>query len=435
MLSEFLEAMELGTVERGGYQNGRVVDLSLAAQKPLYLVGDIHAKFGRISHILAHAQLEPLLASEQAVLVFLGDLFHREDDDRAGEMESSIETLNRVMALKVRYPRSVFILLGNHEFTRSGSTKRGYFQGQLFRAALKARGLAEGYDRFLQLSPLVMIHPRYVGVHAGPAVSVTSLEELYQLEVRDVDPSELPPAVRQLAFSRHIDWSPNPSKFYTDTQIREFLALCGVPDGRLLTGHTPLDRDTAWNWDIGAHLTVIFAAGREVGYFRVTPEGDDLVRVGRSCSSDDEIIIPDRAPRVLPEGPGQRLEVVRGRARVILDDPTVGVELLADVCYRFTYPEAVINLARPDGESLRICQYRHLSAASQAYYAQGYYLVGNEFRQEVLKLKTELAVLLGGSSLVEGVRFSWGDEEFAILRQEDEGVFEVRPLIPGIRLG
>lgn len=167
MWREFLEALRLGTVAHGGYQDGRAVDLRAAAEKTLYLVGDVHAKPHRITEILCHARLEPALESEHAVLVFLGDLFHREDDARAGEMESSLETFEAIARLKTRFPRSVYTLLGNHELTRTESTKRGYFQGELFRRALEQRGLAETYDRFLQASPLLVIHPRLVGVHAG----------------------------------------------------------------------------------------------------------------------------------------------------------------------------------------------------------------------------------------------------------------------------
>jgi Calcineurin-like phosphoesterase len=426
--------MEQGRIEGGGYQNGRLVDLRAALDKTVYLVGDIHARHSRISAILTHAQLQPQLETEQAVLVFLGDLFHREDDDRAHEMESSLETFSVVMELKIRFPRAVYFLLGNHEFTRTKSTKRGYFQGDLFREALESQGLAECYQSFLKASPLVVIHPRYVGVHAGPAIHLGSLDELRDLPVEDVGPLEMPQALRELAFSRHCDWSGNSAKAYNDYQVRDFLDLCGVPEGRLITGHTPLDRETAWSWDIGKHLTVIFAAGREVGYLRLTADDAELVRVGRGQPKEDRMVT-DRAPRPLPSGPGQRPEVIHGRWGVTLDDPTQGIELQPDVCYRFHYPSCRVTLGRPDGESFRICQYRHLSAASQSYYAQGYYLVGNESGQEVLKLKLDLAVLLGGSELVEGVRFRWGEQEFAILRMPEAGVFELMPLVEGLRLG
>ncbi|MBI3924207.1 MAG: metallophosphoesterase [Armatimonadetes bacterium] len=433
LMVAFLEALDRGNVGRGGLQDGRVVDVRPAADRPLYLVGDLHAKVARIADILGYAGLEAQLQQEQAVLVFLGDLFHPEADEEAGDMESSIDTLMTFMRLKVRFPRSVYVLLGNHEFTRTESHKRGYFQGHLFRSALETRGLAQGYDRFLRSAPLVVIHPRCVGVHAGPAMSLTSFEELKRLEVTDAPTRELPRAVLELTFSRHVDWSPNPEKAFNDYHIADFLALCGIPEGHLITGHTPLARETGWEWDLGKRLTVIFAAGREVGFLRVTLKDERLVRVGRSLVNDDRRLLFDRTPPALPTGTGLRIERERGRVWVRLDDPAQGHELLPDVVYRFDYPGQALTLHAACGE-YRVCHYRHLSAASQAYYPMGYYFIGQEFRQEVLRLKRDLAVLLGGPGLCEGVRFSWDAEEFAILRMLDEGAFEVRALVDGVRL-
>lgn len=237
--------------------------------------------------------------------------------------------------------------------------------------------------------------------------------------------------MRELLFSRHVDWSPNPLKSYNDYQVEDFLALCGVPAGRLITGHTPLARETGWDWDIGRHLTVIFAAGREVGYLKVTEDGEEMVRVGRSLVTDDETLIPDRWPNTVPHGTE---DVERGRRRIRLTDLATPLQLLPDVLYRLDYPGSSISLDFPTGQRLRVCHYRHLSPASQAYYEHGYYLTGNELLQEVLKLKRDLAVLIGGSSLIEGVRVSWGDEELAVLRMPEDGVFDLRPLVEGLRL-
>lgn len=50
----------------------------------------------------------------------------------------------------------------------------------------------------------------------------------------------------------------------------------------------------------------------------------------------------------------------------------------------------------------------------------------------MLRLKRDLAVLIGGSSLVEGVRVSWGEEELAVLRMPEDGTFDLRPLTAGL---
>ena len=69
-------------VSQGGYQDGRVIDLRAAhAPKILYLVGDVHARSARIQEVFRHAGLHQQLATGQAVVVFMGDLFHREESD------------------------------------------------------------------------------------------------------------------------------------------------------------------------------------------------------------------------------------------------------------------------------------------------------------------------------------------------------------------
>ena len=431
MSADFLTAMAAGTVTQGGFQDGRVIDLRDAVDRALYLVGDVHARHQVIALILEHAELEPQLQAEQAFLVFLGDLHHREDHEGAGEMESSVETFRLFMQLKTRYPRSVYALLGNHEFTRSGSSKRGYFQGELFREALEAAGLGETYQSFLQSSPLVVIHPQCVGVHAGPTIDIDSLESLKRVEVRDVPPLEMEKAVLRLCFSRHVDWSPNKEKHYYDHHVEDFLKLCQVPESRLITGHTPLDRETDWMWDIGKHLTVIFAAGRDVGYFLVRGQEQRFVRIGRFNGEQFRRL---HGTEHASEQPGFVFLVERGRPVYKIEESGFGVALLQDREYVWDYPGREVELRR-DGETiLTIAHYRHLQSWLQSYYAMGYYLVGNAYRQEVLKLKLELATMLGGESLREGVRFSWDSEELGIVRWLGEERFMFRPLVEGLCL-
>jgi hypothetical protein len=428
--AEFLAAMSAGTVSEGGFQDGVVVDLRGAADRPLYLVGDVHARHQVISLVLEHAELEPLLEAEQAFLVFLGDLHHREDYEGAGEMETSVETFRVFMRLKTKYPRSVYALLGNHEFTRSGSTKRGYFQGDLFRGALEEAGLGETYQSFLESSPLVVVHPNCVGVHAGPTLDVKSLEELKLVQVRDVPPMEMEKAVRRICFSRHVDWSPNPEKHYDDHDVRDFLELCGVPDSRLVTGHTPLDRETDWMWDIGEHLTVIFAAARDVGYFRTCLEEERFVRVGRFTGQEFR---PAFKPEQGQQQDGLVSVVERGRPMIRVEESGFGANLQQDQEYVWGYPGRAVEIRRGGETVLTIAHYRHLQGFLQSYYAMGYYLVGKAHANEVLKLKIELATMLGGDGLLEGVRFSWDAEEIGILRWRGED-FVFRPLVKGLSL-
>jgi len=425
----FLQAMAAGSVEEGGYQDRRVVDLRTAPDRPLYLVGDIHARHQVISLILEHAKLEALLEKEEAFLVFLGDLHHREDYEGAGEMETSVETFRRLMQLKTAYPRSVYCLLGNHEFTRTGGTKRGYHQGDLFREALQRAGLWETYEAWLKMSPLAVIHSRCVGVHAGPPLELDSLEDFKTAEIRDVPPLEMDKPVWQSTFTRHVDWSPNPAKHYYDHHVTDFLELCGVAGTRLITGHTPLDRETDWMWDIGKHLTVIFAAARDIGYFRVDADAERFVRVGRFTEGEFR-----------PAGEAEHAEpglvpiTERGRPRVRVENEGYGTPLRRDVEYLFEYPDGEVELRDREEKLLSIAHYRHLPAWLQSYYAMGYYLIGNSQRQEIMHFKSDLAMLLGGDGLREGVRFSWNDQEFGIITWLGDGRFVFRPLMDGLSL-
>ena len=410
-------------VGQGGYQDGRVVDMRSAnAPKLLYLVGDVHARSARIHEVFRHAGLHQQLASSQAVVVFLGDLFHREDRDRAGEMDSSLDTFRQIMSLKVAYPRGLYVLLGNHEFTRTLRCKHGFFQGVLFGHALDEAGLRPTYEAFMEASPLVVAHPRGVGVHAAPARGVANWEELKSLPVSDGEQNSLHPAVVELTCNRHVNWSPQGQKAYNDRDVEDFLQLCGVPESHLFVGHTPISRETGWEWSMGPRNTVIFAAGRELGYARLDSQGARLIRVGRSRHhADDEIRPADEM--------GEWQEMRRW-----IGWDSEELELKRDCLYRFGYQGRPISLLGAREQPLQLCNYQHLPAAAQSYYGGGYFLLGQEQRGEVLTLRRDQRILLGGEALCQGVRFFWPDEEFAVLGQLQDGEFELRPLVDGLRL-
>ncbi|MFN8609056.1 MAG: metallophosphoesterase [Vulcanimicrobiota bacterium] len=423
LCAAFLDAMQQGRVAQGGFQDGAVVDLrGPNAPISLYLVGDIHARTGRIQQIFAHAGLHQQLALKQAVVVFLGDLFHREEYERAGEMESSLDTFRVMMSLKVAYPKHFYVLLGNHEFTRTLRCKHGFFQGILFGNALEKAGLRPTYEHFMRESPLVVAHPQAVGVHAAPSRSLLDFEELKALSVADQDQNSLHRGVIELTCDRHILWSPQAQKAYTDHDVDKFLSLCGVPNAHLFVGHTPLSRETGWEWSMGPRNTVIFAAGRELGYARVRPEGIRLIRVGRSPSeAEDEILI------------SQAGGDWHGMHQFQLWDGQPE-ELVADRLYRFDYNGRPLRISGARDEPLDIRSYQHLPASAQSYYGRGHFLVGQEQRSEVLGLRRHQRILLGGVGLCQGVRFFWPEHELAVLGQLDEGEFELRPLVSGLRL-
>lgn len=419
----FAEALQLGKKANGGFQDGTVVDLHQGtAPATLFLVGDIHARSSRIQEIFQHADLHQQLAQKQAVVVFLGDLFHREEYERAGEMESSLETFRLMMSLKVAYPRHFYVLLGNHEFTKTLRCKHGFFQGMLFGQALDQAELRSTYELFMSESPLVVIHPKAVGVHAAPSRSVRDLAELKALPVADLEQNRLHPAVVELTCDRHIKWSPQAKKAYTDYDVERFLQLCGLPDGHLFTGHTPLSRETGWEWPMGPRTTVIFAAGRELGYACLKPDQVRLIRVGRSAEESRDDVRQH-------QGGGDWHGMHQYQVWESEEE-----ELVVDRLYRFTYGDRPVRLLGAREEPLDVRSYRHLPPAAQNYYGAGYFLLGQEHRSEVLALRRDQRLLLGGIGLCHGVRFFWPEHELAVLGQLQDGEFELRPLVAGLRL-
>lgn len=393
-----------------GRQRGRIVDLR-GVTEPVYLVGDVHAKTTRIPALLQLLHLEEALASRQAYLVFLGDLFHREERERIGEMDSSVDMLQAVLELKMRYPTQVYWLLGNHEFTRTERCKYGCFQGVLFRIELQRRVLDEFYDTFVAEGALALLHDRCVAVHAGPAPALQSLDELETLPVADLHTPELHAALIQLTCGRHRLWSGQQKLGYSDADVERFLELCGCPDGLLVTGHTPLNRECDWHWQLGPRTHVIFAAGRELGCAVARPEEVEFRRLGRSQPADDDLL----------ESCDTSEEI-----HIATSQP-----LRPHVTYRFSADQPVSLRPADTDQRVSFRQHSHLPAALQEFYGTGFYLVGDERPPQVRRLPRHDAFVLGQGG---PFRADWLQGEVAIVGQRDAGEFEVRPLVPGLVL-
>lgn len=395
-----------------GRQRGRVVDLR-GVSEPVYLVGDVHAKTERIPALLQLLDLEEALASRQAYLVFLGDLFHREERERIGEMDSSVAMLQAVLELKARYPTQVFWLLGNHEFTRTERCKYGCFQGILFRIELQRRRLDEFYDTFVAAGALALLHDRCVAVHAGPALSLNSLAELEQLPVGDFPTPELHRGVLELTCGRHRLWSSREKLGYSDADVERFLELCGCAEGLLVTGHTPLNRECDWHWQFGPRTHVIFAAGRELGCAVVRPQGVEFRRLARSQAADDHVLQPCETSEEREIGESQTL--------------------LPHVTYRFGAAASPIAFGPADSdERVTFRQHRELPPALQEFYGSGFYLMTEQRHPQVRRLPRYDAFVLGPHG--EPLRAEWLQQEVAVVGQQDWGEFQIRALVPGLAL-
>jgi len=90
----------------------------LILQAPITVCGDVHGQFyDLIAKFSGHADMEPVSPNSKKYL-FLGDYVDRGDN--------SLEVISYLFALKVKYPKSIWLLRGNHE-TREISHEYGFY--------------------------------------------------------------------------------------------------------------------------------------------------------------------------------------------------------------------------------------------------------------------------------------------------------------------
>lgn len=106
---------------------------------PVVIMGDVHARSDNILRVLTEGGVLEALEKDRVCLVFLGDLLHSEAPGELEDMASSVLVLDLFTMLKLRFPRNVFYIHGNHESFSPDIGKGGVPQGLLFRKHLKKR--------------------------------------------------------------------------------------------------------------------------------------------------------------------------------------------------------------------------------------------------------------------------------------------------------
>lgn len=205
-------------------------------------IGDIH---GRIDNLLSLLSRDGLLAAVDAgrvALVFLGDLVHHDDPRQLEQMRSSMLVMDLVMRLKLRYPRGVFVLIGNHDSFSSEVMKGGVPQGLLWEQALRSeRGDAyrDALARFYAISPLVMRGARCCACHAGPPTMAVTRRSL-------VDAHCNPALAHELTWIRCA--APGVTHGYRAGDVRQLRRALDLPrDTDMVVGHFPRSIDeTVW---------------------------------------------------------------------------------------------------------------------------------------------------------------------------------------------
>lgn len=134
----------------------------LKLQPPITICGDVHGQFHDLLRIFELGGMPP-----QVNYLFLGDY--------VGRGSNSIETVSYLFALKVKYPKNIYLLRGNHE-TEEISHEDGFFEEFYNRNISNTWFSFTETFRYLPLAAVV-VH-RIFCVHGGISPELKSIEQI-----------------------------------------------------------------------------------------------------------------------------------------------------------------------------------------------------------------------------------------------------------------
>ncbi len=259
-VNKILEAEKYRPRDKDGRPGGVI---ALPDDSTVVLLGDLHAKPDNLLVVLSQNNFLEALDAGRATLVILGDAVHPDGDSELAEMETSMLIMDLIFKLKVRFPRQVFYLRGNHDSYAEEIAKQGIPQGVLWEKALKKkRGKAykEEMSRFYELLPFVAYSTHFAACHAAPPVSSASLDKIINIRMH--------PKLRKELNNNRLKQANRPSGYGRSDVKRFRKSLDLAKKTPVIVGHTPLSVDeTLWEnvGEIENHYIVYSSDSQWVG--------------------------------------------------------------------------------------------------------------------------------------------------------------------------
>ncbi|MDH3524049.1 MAG: metallophosphoesterase [Acidobacteriota bacterium] len=206
------------------------------------LVGDLHANVDNLLKILCANGFLAEVEARRAVLIFLGDAVHSEEESQLRSMDSSLLMMDLILRLMEACPDHVVYLRGNHDSFSSEWTKEGVPQGRLWRQHVEeARGsdFLRDFEVFYALSPLIAASDDFVACHAGPPQGVVSRKRL-------INAGKHGRLVHELTWNRFL--GPGNPGGYAKKDVKALKAALGLsPKATMVVSHNPLrDGQSVW---------------------------------------------------------------------------------------------------------------------------------------------------------------------------------------------
>eukprot|EP01130_Rhizamoeba_saxonica_P006309 TRINITY_DN2514_c0_g1_i2.p1 TRINITY_DN2514_c0_g1~~TRINITY_DN2514_c0_g1_i2.p1 ORF type:complete len:315 (-),score=65.49 TRINITY_DN2514_c0_g1_i2:50-994(-) len=147
-----------------------LLEITVKPDQKLVVVGDIHGNFQVLETVLNHG-----INIEENLYVFLGDFVDRE--------KNSHPVMQLVLALKVAYPKNIYLLRGNHECVKI--TEMYGFKEETI-ARYNQEDAEEIYQKFINVFdtlPLAArVNQNILCVHAGLSPHLELLQDLNQID-------------------------------------------------------------------------------------------------------------------------------------------------------------------------------------------------------------------------------------------------------------
>ena len=233
--------------------------LQLPAKPAPIFVGDLHACIDNLLVVLTQNGFLEALEDGSAMLILVGDAAHPDEPGKEQEMDLSMQLMDFIFRLKLRFPQRVFYLRGNHDSFAEDISKGGVPQGLLWeQALLDQRGVKyrNAMQHFYDLLPYVAVSPQFLCCHAGAPTMKVTREDVIHIHKH-------PKLQYQLTHVRLR--KPGSPAGYNGADLRRFRKRMGVDRKTpVVVGHTPLSMDdTCWlNAGGIEHHHVLFGAYR-----------------------------------------------------------------------------------------------------------------------------------------------------------------------------
>jgi len=259
-VNEILEREKYRPRDKDGRPGGVV---ALPDESTVIIVGDLHARVDNLLAVLSQNNFLEALEAGHATLVILGDGVHPDGDTALDDMESSMLMMDLIFKLKIRFPKQLFYVRGNHDSFSEDIAKQGIPQGLIWERTLKkqrGKDYKNEMKRFYELLPYVVFSRHFVACHAAPPVSSTSLNKLINIRKN-------PKLYKELADNR-LRKESRPSG-YSGSDVKRFRKCLDLAKKTpVIVGHTPMSLDdTLWENvnDIENHYVVYSSDSRWVG--------------------------------------------------------------------------------------------------------------------------------------------------------------------------